>query len=115
MNPFDLGRVVLDKKYKLIYNPLYYLYYSPIDCFKDPFWLELVQLNKEGKIDPVFKKTILFSQERPMFELFDTEADPGEFNNLIGNPAYEQVEYRLKKELNEWMIVYRDVIPTPFR
>ncbi len=115
MNPFDMGRVVLDKKYKLIYNPLYYLYYSPIDCYNDPFWLELVQLNREGKIDPKFAKTILFTPERPMFELFDTEADPGEFNNLVGNPAYAQVEYRLKKKLNEWMIVYRDIVPTPFK
>jgi N-sulfoglucosamine sulfohydrolase len=115
MNPFDMGRVVLDKKYKLIYNPLYYLYYSPIDCFREPFWLELVELDKQGKLDARFSQTILFAPERPMFELFDTESDPGEFSNLIGKPDYADVEYRLKKALNEWMIVYRDVVPSPFR
>ena len=115
MNPFDMGRVVLDKKYKLIYNPLYYLYYSPIDCSNEPYWLELVQLNKEGKLDPRFSGTILFTPERPMFELFDSENDPGEFINLIGKPEYKEVEHRLKAKLNEWMILYHDVIPTPFK
>jgi len=114
-NPFDHARVVFDKKFKLIYNPMFALPYLPIDCSKDPFWLELVELNKLGKVEPRFNGTVLFSTMRPMFELFDTESDPGEFVNLAGKPEYKNVEYRLKSALNEWMIVYRDVVPLPIK
>ena len=114
-NPFDHARVVFDKKFKLIYNPMFALPYSPIDCNNDDFWLELVDLNKKGQVETRFAGTIMFSPERPLFELFDTENDLGEFINLAGKAEYKDIEYRLKAALNEWMIVYRDVVPLPIK
>jgi arylsulfatase A-like enzyme len=110
---FDLSRVVFNKKYKLIYNPLYQLPYHPVDFASNPFWLELVQLNKENKLDKRFSGTILFTEQRPMFELFDLAKDPGEFINLSGKEEYSDIELLLKAALHRWMIMYRDAVPLP--
>jgi hypothetical protein len=48
-----------------------------------------------------------------MFELFDLEADPNEFNNLIGDEKHAAVERELKAALQEWMILERDYLPLP--
>jgi hypothetical protein len=48
-----------------------------------------------------------------MFELYDLQTDPAEFNNLAGTPAVEAVEKKLKAALHEWMILERDFVPLP--
>ncbi|MEN6323224.1 MAG: sulfatase [Proteiniphilum sp.] len=110
---FDLSRVIIENKYKLIYNPMYYLYYYPVDFGNSPFWIDLVEKNKRGLLESRFSKTTLFTLERPIFELFDLEKDPFEFNNLSGLKEFENIEHELKKELQEWMILYQDIIPLP--
>lgn len=110
---FDLSRTAFNKKYKLIYNPLFQLPYYPVDFAANQFWLELIQLNKENKLAERFASTILFAVQRPMFELFDLENDPGEFVNLSGKEEYSEIEYQLKAALQRWMIIYRDVVPLP--
>jgi len=111
-SPFDLGRVVIGKRYKLIYNALWQLPYQPVDFAGDAFWKELQQMSKEGKLSPLLQR-LYFSPTRPMFELFDLEADPSEFNNLIGSGEHAAVERGLKAALQEWMILERDYLPLP--
>jgi hypothetical protein len=48
-----------------------------------------------------------------MFELFDLEADPNEFTNLIGKAEHAAMEQELKTKLQEWMILERDYLPLP--
>lgn len=111
-SPFDLGRVVVGKRYKLIYNALWQLPYQPVDFAGQPFWKELEQMNKDGKLSPLHAR-LLFSPTRPMFELFDLESDPNEFTNLIGKPEHAALEQELKAKLQEWMILERDYLPLP--
>lgn len=111
-SPFDLGRVVIGQRYKLIYNALWQLPYQPVDFAMTPMWKELEQMNKDGKLSPLHSR-LLFSPTRPMFELFDLESDPNEFTNLIGKPEHAQVEKELKTKLQEWMILERDYLPLP--
>ncbi|MFN0120038.1 MAG: sulfatase [Blastocatellia bacterium] len=111
-SPFDLGRVVIGKRYKLIYNALWQLPYQPVDFAGQPFWKELEQMNKDGKLSPLHAR-LLFSPTRPMFEMFDLESDPNEFTNLIGKPEHAQSERELKGRLQEWMILERDYLPLP--
>ena len=47
---FDLGRTVIGKRYKLIYTATWQIPYTPVDCAGDPFWQELVQMNKDGAV-----------------------------------------------------------------
>jgi len=110
---FDLSRTVFNKEYKLIYNPLWQLSYWPVDAGGQPFWKDLVQKNKAGELESRFSKSTLFTEKRPMFELYDLKNDPNEFNNLSGKPSYEEVEYDLKLKMEEWMIVNRDMVPLP--
>ena len=109
---FDLSRTVFDQKYKLIYNTLWQLPYSPVDFNNHPLWQDLTARKKSGKLDEKYVKT-LFSQPRAMFELYDLERDPHEMNNLSGQPAYAETEHRLKAKLHEWMIVSQDYLPLP--
>jgi N-sulfoglucosamine sulfohydrolase len=111
-SPFDLGRVIVGKRYKLIYNALWQLPYQPVDFAGQPFWKELEQMNKDGKLSPLHAR-LLFSPTRPMFELFDLEADPNEFANLSGKPEHAAIEKELKAKLQEWMILERDYLPLP--
>ncbi len=111
-SPFDLGRVIIGKRYKLIYNALWQLPYQPVDFAGDAFWKELQQMSKDGKLSPLHQR-LYFSPTRPMFELFDLEADPDEFNNLIDSPEHAAVARELKAALQEWMILERDYLPLP--
>jgi len=40
-------------------------------------------------------------------ELYDMEKDPGEMNNLINDPKYDQVEQELRAELEKQKIKYK--------
>ena len=111
-SPFDLGRVVIGRRYKLIYTALWQLPYQPVDFAGQPFWKELQQMHTDGKLSPLMSR-LYFSPTRPMFELFDLEADPNEFNNLIGKKEHESIERKLKATLQEWMILERDFLPLP--
>ncbi len=111
-SPFDLGRVVIGQRYKLIYNALWQLPFQPVDFAGDAFWKELQQMNKDGKLAPEMSR-LYFSPTRPMFELFDLEADPNEFKNLIDSPEHAAVARELKAALQEWMILERDFLPLP--
>ena len=110
--PFDLGRVVIGPRYKLIYNALWQLPYQPVDFQAYPFWMELQQMHKEGKLSPEMTR-LYFAQPRPMFELFDLETDPSELKNLIGSPEHAAIARELKAALQEWMIRERDFVPLP--
>jgi N-sulfoglucosamine sulfohydrolase len=109
---FDLGRAVVTRKHKLIYNALWQLPYTPVDFAGDPFWRDLRERHEAGKLDPQSSK-LYFAEHRPMFELYDLEGDPDEFHNLAGKPEAKAVEADLKAALQEWMILQRDYVPLP--
>jgi arylsulfatase A-like enzyme len=105
---FDLGRVVVTDRYKLIYNVLWQLPYEPVDFNLK----EIRALDEAGKLDGKLAKLYL-SEHRPMFELYDLREDPWEMNNLAGKAAAKEVEEELKGRLAAWMIRHRDVVPLP--
>ena len=109
---FDLGRVVVTKKHKLIYNALWQIPYHPVDFANDPMWKELQEQNAAGKLAPELSQRY-FAPQRPIFELYDLEADPDELKNLIGEPGSAPITRKLKAALQEWMILQRDFVPLP--
>ncbi len=108
----DFSRSVFNKEFKLIYNALWQLPYTPVDFRKHPMWEELQAMDQEGTLEERFKKAF-FSEPRPMFELYDLRNDPYEFNNLIDDENYQDMVAKLKSELHHWMIVNQDYLPLP--
>lgn len=47
--------------------------------------------------------------EKPMEELFDTEADPEEVHDLAGDPNYRPVLVEMRQALNSWILETRDL------
>ena len=109
---FDLSRCVISGRHALIYNATWQLPYWPVDFFGQPFWLDLVQRHREGRLDPKWA-ALYFAPSRPMFELYDLANDPLELHNLAGKPEAAGVEFRLKLALTEWMLRERDYVPLP--
>lgn len=109
---FDLSRCVITKNFKLIYNVLWQLPYSPVDFDGREFWKEIKMLHQQGKLSASLSN-IYFPEKRPMFELYDLDKDPFEMTNLAAAPKYAAKEKELKEKLQEWMILNWDYLPLP--
>jgi len=111
---FDLSRMARSSRYKLIYNCTPQQKYSPVDSYFEASWREMSDENAWGRLEPKFARTY-FAHSRPVFELYDLEADPVEMENLAGRPALAPVERELKLALQEKMILDYDYLPLPLR
>lgn len=111
---FDLARCARSDRYKLIYNCTPHGAVAPVDSQKDPGWQEMLAARAAGRLAAPFVRAY-FTSPRPTFELYDLEADPGELNNLAGDPAHREAEMELKRALTEKMILDWDFLPTPLR
>lgn len=105
---YDLVRAFRDKKYRYIRNYMpfritmqhvNYLFLAPsAQSWENAF--------KGGKTNAVQSK---FFQTKPVEELYDTEKDPWEVNNLASDPTYTVVLERMRKAETDWMRKIRDV------
>ena len=109
---YDLSRAVRSDHYKLIYNCTPWIPYSPVDSAGGPAWREMTAANEASKLSAALR-TAYFTTPRPVYELYDLEADPSELNNLSGQPALLTVELELRSALAEKMIVDFDYLPLP--
>lgn len=109
---FDQQRCVVGSKYKLIYNIMPNNQWIPVDVEKYPHFVELSEMNSQGKLDSRFSE-MYFSPTRPMFELFDLEVDPDESVNLFENPELKGVRDDLIRRLTYKMIDDEDFCPLP--
>jgi arylsulfatase A-like enzyme len=111
---FDLARCVRSDRFKLIYNCTPHQAVAPVDSQRDPGWQEILAAHAAGRLAPPFEKAY-FTLPRATFELYDLDADPGELQNLAGNPKYKDAELELKRALTEKMVLDWDFLPTPLR
>jgi arylsulfatase A-like enzyme len=111
---FDLGRVVVGKTHKLVYNATFHLPYHGVDFGNSDMFKEVRELAKAKKLtDPL--NALYDGRPREMIELFDLANDPSEFVNLAGRPVAAAVEAELRAALVEWMVLERDFLPLPTR
>ena len=109
---FDLGRVVVSKTHKLVYNATYHLPYHGVDFGSSEMFREVRELAQAKKLpDPL--NALYDGRPRAMIEVFDLARDPSEFDNLAGKPEAAEVEQELRAALLEWMILERDFLPLP--
>lgn len=109
---FDLGRVIVGRTHKLIYNATFHLPYQGVDFGNTPMFKEVRDLAQAGKL-PAPLIPLYDGRPREMLEVYDLTADPSELDNLAGDAAVEEIEKELRLALIEWMILERDFLPLP--
>jgi arylsulfatase A-like enzyme len=109
---FDLSRAVRSDRYKFIYNCTPWIPYAPVDSAGGPGWTQMKAANADGTLSAALRTTY-FTTPRPVYELYDLEADPSELKNLSGQPELAATEHELRLALAEKMILDFDYLPLP--
>jgi len=109
---YDLSRCVRSDRSKFIYNCTPWIPYSPVDSAGGAAWQEMSAAQAAGTLAPGLTATY-FTTPRPVYELYDLEADPSELTNLSGKPEHAAVERELREALTEKMILDFDYLPLP--
>ncbi len=104
---YDMSRAVRDHKYRYIINYMpYRIYGQKLEyLWRAPSIRSWEKAYQEGKCNDIQS---VFWNKKAVEELYDTENDPWEVNNLAENPEYSNVLVRLRKANNEWMISIKD-------
>ncbi len=99
---YDTVRASRDQRFKYIrhYDPG--RPYMMWNSFRNnhPIMQEMWRLYAAGELEGPPAQAM--ADKRPAEELFDTEADPHEINNLAGDPAYREVLERHRIALEQW-------------
>lgn len=100
--PVDRVRSVFDGRYQYVRN---YMpekpWYQPIAYrLKIPMMKKTLELKDAGQLNPVVMR---WFQTKPTEELYDTEKDPYELNNLANDAAYKNKLTELKSVYDNWM------------
>ena len=100
---YDMIRCVRDKRFKYIRNFLPHLPRSLDVAYMNqmPTMKEMRRLFAEGKLKG--PQLQYFEKPKPLEELYDTEADPHEVNNLAADPRHKATLERLRDALFTWM------------
>ena len=109
---YDLGRAIRSDRYKFIYNCTPWIPYSPVESASGAAWKDLQAANAEGNLSAGLRSTY-FETPRPVYELYDLDADPSELNNISGKPEVAAVERELRAAMAEKMILDFDYLPLP--
>ena len=109
---YDMIRAVRDKRLKYIRNycpEKPYLLWIPYRN-RHPILQEMWRLYMAGELEG---PQLLMFQDRPVEELYDTQTDPYEINNLAGDPGYEPELQRLRDALDDWIAEVGDMSEIP--
>jgi len=112
---YEMARTIRTEKYRYVRN---FLSYTPLiqpNFYSDKSEI-MQELNKfRNSTDLTSAQQILFAAKRESEELYDTENDPHEVNNLAGNPEYRDVLTDLRERMKDEMLESFDtgLMPEP--
>lgn len=100
---YDMSRAVRDQKFRYIRNYMpYRIYGQHLNyLWKAPSMPSWEQAYLNGECN---EQQSIFWNTKNAEELYDTENDPWEVNNLAEDPNYNEVMERMRKANNDWMI-----------
>ena len=110
---YDMMRAVRDKRFKYIrnyYPEQPYLLWIPYHN-RHPIVEEMWRLYQAGELRG--PQLLLFQSSRPVEELYDTQADPYEIQNLAGDDRYKGELDRLRCALDGWIARVGDMGQIP--
>ena len=104
---YDMSRAVRNYKYRYIRNFMPYRIYGQHigyiwQASSIRSWEEICKAGNCNKIQSKFWNT------KPAEELYDTENDPWEVNNLALDPTYTDVIMRMREACQGWMLNIKD-------
>jgi arylsulfatase A-like enzyme len=106
---YDRVRAVSDGRFKYIrnYMPEKPNYQNIQYRLNNPLMIHLLELRDAGKLDT--NQARWFAPTKPLEELYDTDVDPFEFNNLATNPDYAEKLAELQAAHLKWIEDYGDL------
>lgn len=106
---YDRVRAVTDGRFKYIrnYMPEKPNYQNVRYRLQNPLMVHLLELNEKGLLNE--NQARWFAPNKPNEELYDTESDPWEFKNLVGNPEYAEKLEELRKAHEDWIAEFGDM------
>lgn len=109
----DFIRTCRDKHFRYIRNFTPQIPYAQTIPYMEssPIVQEWRRLNGEGKLTGAQK--LWFTHPKPAEELYDTEADPYEVNNLADKPELAETKARMAAALEKWMKDIHDLGGVP--
>lgn len=104
---YDMCRAVRDKKYRYIRNYMpHRIYAQHLDyLWRAPSMRSWEKAYLSGECNDIQSA---FWNVKPVEELYDTENDPWEINNLANNPEYNEVFERMRKANQQWVTKIKD-------
>ena len=107
----DHARAVRSKRFKYIRNDYPDLPNTPgADAGRSPTYQTMLRLRKRKELSE--PQMACFLKPRPAEELYDTQNDPYELNNLAADPAHEKVLAEHRQALNDWAARTADYMPS---
>lgn len=106
---YDRVRAVSDGRFKYIrnYMPEKSNYQNIRFRLQNPLMVHLLELNEKGLLNE--NQARWFAPTKPGEELYDTETDPWEFNNLADKPEYADKLTELRKAHEDWVAEFGDM------
>jgi len=102
---YDMVRTVRDQRYRYIRNympHLPYFHHQHVSyMYEMPTMRAWQRLADVGKLSG--PTAVFMTPDKPMEELYDTEADPHEVRNLAGSPEHRETLDRLRAAHRQWM------------
>lgn len=104
---YDMSRAVCDSKYRYIKNYMpYRIYGQHLEyLWRAPSIGSWEQAYLNGDCN---ETQSVFWNTKPVEELYDTENDPWEINNLANDPAYQEVLKRMRTANEKWITNIHD-------
>jgi N-sulfoglucosamine sulfohydrolase len=105
---YDRVRSVSDGRFNYLryYMPELPFYQDITYRLSNPLMPHMLKLKDEGKLNA--QQMLWFRPTKPQEELFDTQTDPYELNNLANNPQYADKLKELKTAHENWIKQYKD-------
>jgi arylsulfatase A-like enzyme len=104
----DRVRAVFDGKFEYLYNymPEKPFYQNIVYRLQIPMMTKMIELKDAGKLTATQMR---WFNTKPIEELYDTENDPYQFNNLANDPSYKNQLQKLKTVYDAWITKTGDV------
>lgn len=105
---YDMSRAVRNERFRYIRNYMpYRIYNQHVDfLFLATSMQSWKETCTEGNCNEVQNR---YWETKPVEELYDTQNDPWEVNNLVDDPAYRDILEEMRAETRRWMNDIKDV------